>query len=102
MTVEGMESVSTLIADVREIVDNGLRKAYQDVNATTVYTYWRVGRRIVEQEQQGKRREGYGNHNLHVQQTLPAEFRMNSYNKHKNGKLLFGEVIQQMPGKTAV
>ena len=45
-------TMSLLIDDVRKIVKNGLYKAYQDVNITTVYTYWQVGRRIVEEEQQ--------------------------------------------------
>ena len=51
---------STLIADVRRIIEHGLQKAYQDANATTVYTYWQVGRRIVEEEQHGARRAEYG------------------------------------------
>lgn len=53
-------TMSLLIDDVRKIVKNGLHKAYQDVNVTTVYTYWQVGRRIVEEEQQGERRAEYG------------------------------------------
>lgn len=40
--------ISALVQDVQTIVDNGMRKAYYDVNATTVFTYWQVGRRIVE------------------------------------------------------
>lgn len=56
--VNGMSS--TFVADVQEIIENGLRKAYQDTNATTVYTYWQVGRRIVEEEQKGARRAEYG------------------------------------------
>ena len=36
-------TLSVLIDDVRNIVKNGLRKAYQDANATAVYTYWQVG-----------------------------------------------------------
>ncbi|MBQ9355954.1 MAG: DUF1016 family protein [Prevotella sp.] len=53
-------TMSTLIDDVRSIVESGLRKAYQNVNAITVLTYWQVGRRIVEEEQQGARRAEYG------------------------------------------
>ncbi len=53
-------AMSNLIADVKTIVENGLRSAYQGVNATTVYTYWKVGRRIVEEEQQGEKRAEYG------------------------------------------
>ena len=61
-TGEAIESPqkSHLIADVRNIVNNGLRKAYQDVNTTIVHTYWQVGRRIVEEEQNGDKRAGYG------------------------------------------
>ena len=53
-------TMSTLINDVRNIVESGLRKAYQNTNAITVLTYWQVGRRIVEEEQQGERRAEYG------------------------------------------
>jgi len=53
-------TMSTLINDVRNIVESGLRKAYQNANAITVLTYWQVGRRIVEEEQQGERRAEYG------------------------------------------
>ena len=53
-------TMSTLINDVRSIVESGLRKAYQNVNAITVLTYWQVGKRIVEEEQQGERRAEYG------------------------------------------
>ncbi len=51
---------SDLVADVKTIVENGLRKAYQEVNATLVQTYWQVGRRIVEEEQHGVSRAEYG------------------------------------------
>ena len=51
---------SNLVADVKAIVENGLRKAYQDANVTTVHTYWQVGRRIVEEEQKGEKRAEYG------------------------------------------
>ncbi len=63
MTEKGKEiqtGMSVFIADVRKIVENGLRKAYHDANMTTVVTYWRVGRRIVEEEQQGHQRAEYG------------------------------------------
>ena len=53
-------TMSALINDVRNIVESGLRKAYQNANAITVLTYWQVGRRIVEEEQQGERRAEYG------------------------------------------
>ena len=49
-----------LVQDVQAIVENGLQKAYRDVNITTVTTYWQVGRRIVEEEQHGAARAEYG------------------------------------------
>ncbi len=54
------ETTSAIVHDVRAIIENGLRKAYQDANTTIVYTYWKVGQRIVEEEQQGATRAEYG------------------------------------------
>ena len=45
---------------MQAIVEEGLQKAYRDANVTTVITYWRVGRRIVEEEQHGEARAEYG------------------------------------------
>ena len=53
-------TMSGLINDVRNIVESGLKKAYQNVNAITVFTYWQVGKRIVEEEQRGEKRAEYG------------------------------------------
>ena len=49
-----------LVADIRTIVEQGLQTAYQHVNTVIVHTYWQVGRRIVEEEQNGERRAEYG------------------------------------------
>ena len=32
-------TMSILVNDLKFIIENGLRKAYQDANSTTVYTY---------------------------------------------------------------
>lgn len=40
--------MDALVQDVQSIVENGLQKAYRDVNITTVTTYWQVGQRIVK------------------------------------------------------
>ena len=53
-------TMSILVNDLKFIIENGLRKAYQDANSTTVYTYWQVGKRIIEEEQQGEKRAEYG------------------------------------------
>ena len=100
---------NSFIADIRAIVSAARDASYRMANLMQVVQNWLVGRRIVEQEQQGKSRAGYGNrviemasqtlteefgsgfsetqvrnfrkfylvfNNLHIQQTLPAEFKM--------------------------
>lgn len=49
-----------LLSDIRTIVEQGLQTVYQHVNTVMVYTYWQVGKRIVEEEQNGKRRAEHG------------------------------------------
>ncbi len=49
-----------LLADVARVVEEARRTAARSVNAVMTATYWLVGRRIVEQEQRGLPRAGYG------------------------------------------
>ncbi len=49
-----------MVSDIRTIVEKGLQTAYHNVNTITVLTYWQVGRRIVEEEQNGEKRAEYG------------------------------------------
>lgn len=62
--MEGNKTIQTTMSaflnDVRNIVENGLKKAYQNANAIIVFTYWQVGKRIVEEEQCGEKRAEYG------------------------------------------
>ena len=57
---EDTKHVAALIDDVRTIIDKGLRNAYENVSKTMVLTYWRVGKRIVDEEQHGDKRAAYG------------------------------------------
>ena len=50
----------SFFADIAEILKTGRTAAFRTVNAIMVETYWRIGQRIVEEEQQGKERAGYG------------------------------------------
>jgi DUF1016 N-terminal domain len=51
-------------ADVRssivELLNAARQAAARNVNALMTASYWEIGRRIVEAEQKGKRRAGYG------------------------------------------
>jgi predicted nuclease of restriction endonuclease-like (RecB) superfamily len=49
-----------LIGEIGELLEVARRTAVRAVNSLMTATYWEVGRRIVEFEQQGKRRAGYG------------------------------------------
>ena len=51
---------SAFVGDVCAIVEEGRKKAYNAVNNAMIETYWRVGQRIVEEEQRGKQRAEYG------------------------------------------
>lgn len=50
----------TLYGDVCNIIESGRRAAYASVDNIAIATYWRLGRRIVEEEQHGERRAKYG------------------------------------------
>jgi len=50
----------SLIGTIRSLVETARRSAARSVNALMTATYWEIGRRIVEFEQSGKQRAGYG------------------------------------------
>lgn len=63
------------IAEIKTILAQARQKAYQAVNAAMVEAYWLIGKRIVQEEQQGKERAEYGEallKNLSI--ALSAEF----------------------------
>ena len=48
------------VQDIRRIVEDGRQRAYLQVSHTMIETYWNIGQRIVEEEQNGKQRAEYG------------------------------------------
>ena len=61
----GNETQNTLVPasfinDIKEIVSKGRQHAYTAVNQAMVQSYWMIGKRIVEEEQNGKDRAEYG------------------------------------------
>jgi len=54
------ESLLPLVQEIRDIVQRARKAAAQNVNTLQVITNFEVGRRIVEYEQQGSRKAGYG------------------------------------------
>ena len=53
-------SYSSLLGGVSELLEAARRASARTVNAFMTATYWEVGRRIVEFEQGGAKRAGYG------------------------------------------
>lgn len=49
-----------LVTDVQGILHSARQKSYSAVNFAMVEAYWKIGRRIVEEEQKGKGRADYG------------------------------------------
>lgn len=48
------------IGDVRRIIEEGRKQAYAAAGNIALATYWNIGRRIVEEEQNGQCRADYG------------------------------------------
>jgi hypothetical protein len=55
-----MEIEQKFVAEIRNLVTAARQKAYNTINFIMVETYWRVGKRIVEEEQRGKEKADYG------------------------------------------
>ena len=75
LTPTSMPMTRDCVADIREIITRARRSVVRHVNTTMTLAYWLVGRRIVVEEQQGKRRAAYGEHLLErISRELTADF----------------------------
>lgn len=52
--------VSKIYSDIAELLNVARAKAYHSVNSIMVETYWKIGQRIVKEEQGGSSRAEYG------------------------------------------
>jgi predicted nuclease of restriction endonuclease-like (RecB) superfamily len=69
------ESIIPLVQEIRDLVQSARRAAAQNVNTLQVITNFEIGRRIVEYEQKGSRRAGYGKQTLiELSRQLKSEF----------------------------
>ncbi len=60
MTNSSISISSNFIKDIRELINESRQQAYAAVNQAMVSAYWNIGKRIVEEEQQGNMRAEYG------------------------------------------
>ena len=59
MVIDGQQG-TLLFQDVCTIIERGRQQAYGSVSHIAIATYWNVGKRIVEEEQNGEKRAAYG------------------------------------------
>ena len=55
--IEGYDSI---VSELSDLIESARRVSARSVNAVMTASYWEIGRRIVESEQRGKKRAGYG------------------------------------------
>ena len=48
------------VSDICSIIEEGRRQAYNAINSSMIETYWKIGKRIVTEEQCGNERAEYG------------------------------------------
>lgn len=69
------QNYSSLITDLASLIEQGRKAAVRYVNTALVATYWLMGRRIVEYEQEGKDRAKYGEATLRkISEDLTGKF----------------------------
>ncbi len=51
---------TNFIAEIKSILQNARIKTYTAINVAMINAYWQMGKRIVDEEQQGKEKATYG------------------------------------------
>ena len=105
--LEDKKTVASIYNRVREILETARSSAYRAVNFAMVQAYWHIGREIVEEEQRGKAKAGYGEHLLKdLSQRLTKDFGKGfDYSNVKNMRqfyLIFpiGDAVRRQLGWT--
>lgn len=89
---------SDYIVEIKELLKQARQKAYAAINFAMVEAYWLIGKRIVDEEQQGGKRAEYGKRILEtVAKELTAEFgkgfSLRSIRDFRNFYLTFPELL---------
>ena len=89
--------MASLVNDVCNIIETGRKEAYIAAGKLAVITFWNIGRRIVEEEQQGKERAEYGaevikNLALKIVPRYGASYNKRNLDYYKRFYLLFPDI----------
>ena len=81
-----MDNCNNLISgrffdDISSIITTGQHQAYAAAGQAAIATYWNIGRRIVEEEQQGEVRAKYGSKLISELAQRLSTIYGNNYNK---------------------
>ena len=69
------KQIESTYRTIKEVLEQARSEAYRTVNFTMVQAYWNIGRIIVEEEQKGKTKAGYGEYLLQeLSVRLTSEF----------------------------
>ncbi len=60
LKIESPAFTDDYVQDIKSILNAAKAQSYRAINSTMIQAYWLVGYRIVEQEQNGEKRAGYG------------------------------------------
>jgi len=58
--INPIEGYDSIVSELSDLIESARRVSARSVNAVMTATYWEIGQRIVESEQRGKKRAGYG------------------------------------------
>ena len=95
--------VSKIYSDIAELLNIARAKAYHTVNSIMVETYWKIGQRIVEEEQGGASRAEYGtklieNLSRYLTDTFGKGFSEANLHNMRNFYLVYPEFPRQCLG----
>ena len=89
MNLESSQFTGDYVKDIKNILKEAQRQSYRVVNSVMVQSYWLIGYRIVEQEQNGEKRAGYDEkliENLSRELERNRRFLEEKYNTKKLGQ----------------
>ena len=95
--------ISKIYNDIAELLNIARAKAYHTVNSIMVETYWKIGQRIVEEEQGGASRAEYGtklieNLSRYLTDTFGRGFSEANLQNMRNFYLVYPEFPRQCLG----
>ena len=71
-----MKELAVFCSDIGQIRQNARSRAYSEINRAMLEAFWLTGKRIVEQEQEGKTKAEYGKKLLEkLSRNLTHEFK---------------------------